>query len=48
MSMPVWEVLWAFMVWSFYLLAWVGALILIAAIAVGIARGVRDWFPKRK
>lgn len=46
--MPVWETLWVFMVWSFYVLAWLGALILIFAVAVGITRGVRSWFKPRK
>jgi len=46
--MPVWDFLWVFMVWGFYLLAWVGALIILFAVAVGIYRGVRSWFPTRK
>lgn len=48
MAMPIWDWLWAFMVWSFYVLAWLGALILIFAVAVGIVRGVKSWSPKRK
>ncbi|QIN93870.1 hypothetical protein SEA_ALAKAZAM_48 [Microbacterium phage Alakazam] len=36
------------MVWGFYVLAWIGALILLFAFAIGIARGVRNWFPKRE
>lgn len=46
--MPLWDALWVFMVWSFYVLAWIGALILIFAVAVGLAKGIRQLFPKRK
>ena len=46
--MPVWEWLWAFMVWSFYVIAWLGALIIIFAVAIGLYHGVRGWFPNRK
>lgn len=46
--MPAWEWLWTFMVWGFYVLAWIGALILLFAFAIGIARGIRNWFPKRE
>ena len=45
--MPVWEALWVFMVWSFYVLAWIGALILIFAVAIGIAGGVKRSFPRK-
>ncbi|WNN95246.1 membrane protein [Microbacterium phage Schimmels22] len=48
MSMPVWDWLWAFMVWGFYALAWVGALIILFAVAVGLYRGIKGLFPKRK
>ncbi|AXQ52912.1 hypothetical protein SEA_NEFERTHENA_49 [Microbacterium phage Neferthena] len=46
--MPLWDALWVFMVWSFYVLAWIGALILVFAVGVGLARGIRQLFPKRK
>ena len=46
--MPVWDVLWVFMVWSFYVLAWIGALILIFAVGVGLAAGIRALFRPRE
>lgn len=48
-AFPVWDYLWVAMTWAFYALAWVGALILVFALIVGMVRGVQSWRkPKKK
>lgn len=41
-----WEWLWIMMLWAFWLMALVGALILIFAIAVGFWRAIRGILPQ--
>ncbi len=39
-----WEWLFAILLWAFWLLALLGALIIVFAVLVGFARGIRKWF----
>ncbi|QNL31058.1 hypothetical protein SEA_KAUALA_46 [Microbacterium phage Kauala] len=39
-----WEWLFIMLLWAFWVLALLGALIIIFAVLVGFARGIRKWF----
>jgi hypothetical protein len=47
MSQPPWDLLWSFLLWSFWVLAAMGALIIIVAVVVGFVRGVTALIFKR-